>query len=124
MSQCLGLRGATTADANTRHAIIEATEELLRELVAANGLAETDLAAVFFTTTADLYAEFPPVAARVRLGWEHTALMSSQELPVPGAPKLVIRAMLLVNTERRKEDLVHVYLKGARNLRRWGTSES
>jgi chorismate mutase len=118
MSQCLGLRGATTADSNTQGAIVDATEALLRELVAANDLAESDVAAVFFTTTVDLNADFPAVAARLRLGWAQTALMSSHEIAVPGAPCGVIRAMLLVNTDKRKEDLVHVYLKGARNLRR------
>jgi len=123
MMQTLGLRGATTADENTSDGIMDATEELLRSLVAANGLAESDIAAVFFTTTADLNAEFPAVAARVRLGWEHTALMSSHEIPVPGAPASVIRIMLLVNTDRGKDDLVHVYLKGARNLRGRGTTE-
>lgn len=121
--QTLGLRGATTADENTSDAIMDATEELLRSLVAANGLAESDIAAVFFTTTADLNAEFPAVAARVRLGWEHTALMSSHEIPVPGALASVIRIMLLVNTDKGKDDLVHVYLKGARNLRGRGTTE-
>ncbi len=121
--QTLGLRGATTADENTSDAIMDATEELLRSLVAANGLAESDIAAVFFTMTADLNAEFPAVAARVRLGWEHTALMSSHEIPVPGALASVIRIMLLVNTDRGKDDLVHVYLKGARNLRGRGTTE-
>ena len=120
MTQCLGLRGATTADANSQEAIVGATEELLKELVAANGLAESDVAAVFFTTTTDLNAEFPAIAARVRMGWEQTALLSSHEIPVPGAQRSVIRTMLLVNTDKGKEDLVHVYLKDARNLR--GTS--
>ena len=122
MSHCLGLRGATTADANTADAIVDATEELLREMVAANGIDESDVAAVFFTTTADLNAEFPAVAARVRLGWEHTALMTSQEVPVPDATPSVIRAMLLVNTDKSKEELVHVYLKGAKQLRSRGST--
>jgi chorismate mutase len=56
----------------------------------------------------------------VRMGWEQTALLSSHEIPVPGAQRSVIRTMLLVNTDKGKEDLVHVYLKDARNLR--GTS--
>ena len=122
MSQCLGLRGATTAEADTPQAIVDATEQLLREMVAANGVAESDVAAVFFTTTTDLSAEFPAVAGRVRLGWEQTALMSSQEIPVPEAPASVIRVLLLVNTDKRKEDLVHVYLRGARQLRAHGSS--
>lgn len=113
----LGLRGATTADANTPDAILDATEELLRELASANAIAEDDVGAVFFTTTADLDAEFPAKAARIRLGWTRTALMDGREIPVPGSADSVIRALLLVNTEKGKEDLRHVYLKGARNLR-------
>lgn len=117
MTQTLGLRGATTADANTPEAILDATEELLRELVAANGLAEADIGAVFFTMTADLNAEFPAKAARVRLGWRDTALMDSVEIPAPGAPVSVIRVLLLINTDKRKNELSYVYLKGARGLR-------
>lgn len=123
MTQCLGLRGATTADANTSEAIVDATEELLKELAAVNGLVEDDVAAVFFTTTDDLNADFPPVAARVRMGWEQTALMTAQEIAVPGAQPAVIRVLLLVNTDKGKDELQHVYLKGARNLRKWGTAE-
>ena len=118
---CLGLRGAITADANTREAILDATEELLRQLVTANGLAEEDIAAVFFTTTRDLTAEFPSVAARTRLRWEHTALLNSHEIDVPDGACSVIRVLLMVNTEKRKSELVHVYLKGARDLRARGT---
>lgn len=123
MSQCFGIRGATTADANTRAAILGATEELLRELVKANHIAENDIAAVFFTTTPDLNAEFPAIAARIGMGWEHTAIHSSQEMDVPGATRAVVRVMLLVNTDLRKEDIAHVYLKGARNLRARGTAK-
>jgi chorismate mutase len=123
MTQCLGLRGATTADANTKAAIVGATKELLEALIAANGIAENDVGAVFFTTTADLKAEFPPVALRVHMGWEQTALLSSPEISVPGAHERVIRVMFLVNTERSKEELVHVYLKGAQNLRSRGTQD-
>ncbi len=119
--QTLGLRGATTADANTPEAILDATEELLRELAAANDLAEEDIGAVFFTVTADLTAEFPAKAARLRLGWQQTALMDSCEIPVLGAPESVIRVLLLLNTEKRKEDLRYVYLKGARDLRTPGS---
>ncbi|MBM3940508.1 MAG: chorismate mutase [SAR202 cluster bacterium] len=124
MSHCLGLRGATTADANTRDAILDATEELLRELLAANHVAEDDIAAIFLTTTTDLTAEFPAVAARVRLGLERTALMSSHEIPVPGSTPSVIRALLLVNTSKRKDELKHLYLKGAANLRARGLEKA
>ena len=120
MGHVLGVRGATTADANTRPAILDATEELLREVMKANALAEDDIAAIFFTTTRDLDAEFPAVAARVRVGLASTALMDAPEIPVPGDAERVIRLMMLVNTEKRKDEVVHVYLRGARKLRARG----
>ncbi|MDA1215299.1 MAG: chorismate mutase [Chloroflexi bacterium] len=123
MSACLGLRGATTADANTKEAIVDATEELLRQMVASNQLVENDVAAVFFTTTRDLNAEFPAVAARVRMGWEHTALMNAHEMDVPDAATSVVRVLLLVNTDKSKDELVHVYLKGAQHLRSRGATQ-
>ena len=124
MSHCLGLRGATTADANTHDAIFGATQELLEGLVEANDLEEEDVAAIFFTTTTDLNAEFPALAARIGMGWEHTALMSAHEIPVPGATPMVIRALLWVNTDRSKQELVHLYLKGAQRLRARSTPSS
>ena len=119
---CLGIRGAITVDANTKEAIVDATEELLREMVTVNGIAETDIAAVFFTTTKDLNAEFPAVAASVKLGWQKTALMNFQELDVLDAVPSVIRVLLLANVDLTKEELAHVYLKGAKNLRSRGFS--
>lgn len=119
----LGIRGATTPDANNKDAIINATEELLLEMVRANGIAEDDIAAVFFTTTKDLNAEFPAVAARVRLGWQKTALMNFQELDVLDAVPSVIRVLLLANVDRTKNELAHIYLRGAKNLRSRGFSD-
>ena len=115
--QMLGLRGATSADSNTGPAILDATEELLKELVAANDLVEADIGALFFSVTNDLNAEFPAKAARVRLGWETTALMDCTEIPVPGAPEFVIRVLMLINTNKQKKDLHYVYLKGVSTLR-------
>ena len=117
MSECLGIRGATTADTNSEEAILSATENLLREIALKNSVDEESVAAVFFTTTTDLTAAFPAVAARVRLGWEQTALISSHEIPVPGGTPSVIRVLLLVNTDRSKDEIVNIYQKGAENLR-------
>ena len=65
---CRGIRGATTADENSKEAIIEATKELLAGVVEANSFNTEDVAATFFTTTQDLNAEFPAVGAR-QMGW-------------------------------------------------------
>ncbi|OGO51196.1 MAG: chorismate mutase [Chloroflexi bacterium RBG_16_68_14] len=114
--RCRGIRGATTVEANTPEAILEATTELLVELMRANDLQVTDVASAFFTTTRDLSAEFPAVAAN-RLGWTDVALLCGHEMDVPGSLAKCLRILLHVNTEKEPHELVHVYLRGAEVLR-------
>ena len=113
---CRGLRGATTAEDNTKEAVLEATKDLLERLVEANDLLTEDLAATFFTTSPDLNAEFPAAAAR-QMGWEYVPLICGHEMNVPGGLPLCIRVMVLVNTEKRQEEMTHLYLRDAKNLR-------
>lgn len=116
MMYCRGIRGATTADANTREAILQATREMLEQIIAANGLCADDIASAIFSTTADLDAEFPAVAAR-ELGWLNTALFCTHEMQVPGSLQRCIRVLIHWNTTRRADEVVHVYIQGARGLR-------
>jgi chorismate mutase len=88
------VRGATQAEANEAGAILEATTELMRELIGRNGgLDPAAMVSCLFTTTEDLDAEFPAVAAR-RLGLDAVPLLCCREIPVPGAMPRVIRVML------------------------------
>ena len=119
MARVRGIRGATTADGNTKGAILEATTELLERLIEANNIDIDDVAAAIFTTTEDLSAEFPAQAAR-HLGWEHIALMNVHEMKVQDALPQCIRVLILVNTEKAPQDLANAYLKGAANLRARG----
>jgi chorismate mutase len=115
-----GIRGATTATANTAEAINEATEELLRELVRLNDLNPSDVACAFFTTTTDLDAEFPAHAAR-GLGWTQVALLCGPEINVgqhnPRAIPKCIRVLILYNTPRPQEAMRFAYLRGAEAIR-------
>jgi chorismate mutase len=117
-----GIRGATTSTANTREAILEATTEMLERLVEANDLDKERIAAALFTTTRDLNADFPAVAARL-LGWTEVALMCSHEMDVPGALPSCIRVMVLVNTYKQPGEIVNVYLRDAVNLRNRDTDD-
>jgi len=111
-----GIRGATTAETNTADAITEATDELLRELVRVNGVDPEDVAFVNFTTTADLDAEYPALAAR-RMGWLDVPLLCGQEMrvkmPNPRGVARCIRILLLINTPRPQSAMRFVYLRGA-----------
>ena len=114
--RCRGIRGATIAESNTKQAIIEATKELLGDLIEANGIEMEEVACAIFTTTPDLNAEFPAVAAR-EMGWTRIALMCSHEMNVPGSARACIRILILYNTDKSLEEIVHVYIRGAENLR-------
>ncbi len=93
-----GVRGATVATENTREAIVE------------------DVASAFFSTTRDLNAEFPAIAAR-RLGWTDAALMCFHEMEVPHGLPRCVRILAHWNTDRPASAIVHVYIRGAEALR-------
>jgi chorismate mutase len=111
-----GVRGATTVKANTREAILEATTELLAAMVEANEIEPDLVASAFFTSSPDLNAEFPALAAR-QMGWTNVALLCGHEMQVPGSLPMCLRVLLHVNTERKASEIVHVYLHGAKVLR-------
>ena len=111
-----GIRGATTVDANTKEAILEATTELLDALEEANGLSPDDVASAFFSATQDLNAEFPALDAR-HLGWSHVALTCMAEMYVPVSLPMCIRILMHINTAKRQDEVKFIYLRGARALR-------
>ena len=115
-----GIRGATTAEGNTAEAIVEATAELLGELVRLNDLVREDVCFAYFTTTTDLDAEFPALAARLN-GWNGVPLLCGNDMVVPGPnPRSVpmcIRILLLYNTDRAQSEMKSAYLRGAQAIR-------
>ena len=120
MIVCRAIRGATTAASNTAEDILEATEELLRTIVTLNDLEVDDMVSMIFTTTTDLNATFPAVAARA-MGMDQVPLMCAHEMQVPGALDLVVRVLLQINTVKTASDIHHVYLRRAKQLRpEWG----
>jgi chorismate mutase len=114
--RCRGIRGATTSDSNTREDILKATRQLLALMIRQNGIDPNDLASAFFSTTVDLDAEFPALAAR-QLGWLNVALLCTHELDVPGSLRKCIRVLLHWNTSKAASEVMHVYIKGATALR-------
>lgn len=120
---CRGIRGATTAPANTAEDILETTNELLQVVIRLNDLDPADVASVIFTTTPDLTATFPALAAR-QIGWTEVPLICTHEMAVPGALTHAVRVLIHVNTTKTASEIRHVYLKGAVQLRpEWGYSD-
>lgn len=112
-----GVKGATTTDGTLAKHVLAATEQLLNRLIEENGIEQDDVAAVQFTTSPDLVAEFPAVAARQRLNWNDVPLMCGHEMDRPGALTQCIRILILWNTEKAQTEIQHVYINGAAKLR-------
>jgi chorismate mutase len=122
MTKVRGIRGATTANTNTRDDVLGATKALLEELIEANNIDPDDVAAAFFTTTPDLNAEFPAAAARL-MGWTYVALMGASEIDVPDAPALCVRVLILINTDQPASEITNIYQRGAEHLRSRGVEK-
>ncbi|MCH5372948.1 MAG: chorismate mutase [Planctomycetes bacterium] len=114
--QCRGVRGATTADGNTREDILTAATQLLALMIRLNGIQPEDVASAIFTVTRDLDAEFPALAAR-QLGWSDVPLLCSYEIDVPGSLSRCIRILVNWNTEKPQKQIIHAYIKQAKRLR-------
>jgi len=112
-----GIRGAITVEEDKSSEILEATRELLQMMQKKNEIEIKDIASVLFTTTSDICAAFPAQAART-LGWDKVPLLDFQEIEVPGALPRCIRVLIHVNTNKNQDEIKHIYLKEARQLRR------
>ena len=110
------VRGAVQVDRNEREDLLAATEELVREVLQRNEIAVADLISVIFTATPDLTAEFPAYAVR-SIGITDVPLLCATEIDVPGAMPRVLRLLAHVETGRRRDEIRHVYLRGAAALR-------
>lgn len=112
----LAVRGAVQVDADERDLILEATAELVTEVMTRNALTTDDVISVIFTATPDLTAEFPALAAR-KLGFHEVPLLCASEIDVPHALPRVIRLMAYIETDLPRSAIQHVYLRGAAALR-------
>lgn len=110
------MRGATTAEHNTREELLKATQQLWALMIRTNGIEHEDVASAIFTTTPDLDAEFPALAAR-QLGWLDVPLLCTHEIAVPGSLPRCVRILIHWNTTKSLEEIHHVYIREAARLR-------
>ena len=110
------MRGATQLDRDERDHLLDRTSEMVQLLLDRNGLTEHDLISIVFTATPDLVSDFPAYAVR-QIGITDVPLLCAREIDVAGAMPRVIRVLAHVDTDLTREDIQHVYLHGARQLR-------
>ena len=112
-----GIRGATTVSADEPDLILQATRELLEEILTENeGMQPEDITSALFTVTDDLISTFPAQAAR-QMGWDLVPMLCAREIPVPNSLPRVIRVLVHWNTELTQSEIKHVYLHDAVKLR-------
>ena len=112
-----GIRGATTVAADDPDLILQATRELLEEILCENdSMKPEDIASAFFTVTEDLVSTFPAQAAR-QMGWGLVPMLCAREIPVTNSLPRVIRVLVHWNTEIPQNEITHVYLRDAVKLR-------
>jgi chorismate mutase len=110
------IRGATQVDNDDRDEILQATAELVAEVMDRNDLVADDLISLVFTATPDLTAEFPAYAAR-KMGLTDVPLLGAVEMNVPGGMPRVLRLLAHVETDRSRVEIRHAFLRGAAALR-------
>ncbi|MPZ60469.1 MAG: chorismate mutase [Propionibacteriales bacterium] len=111
------VRGATQLERDERVHLHERVSELVRTLMEINALSGDDLISIVFTATGDIHADYPAYAAR-RIGLVDVPLLCTRELEIEDGMPRVVRVLAHVETELTREDITHVYLHGAANLRR------
>ncbi len=111
------IRGATQVAENSPEAIAAGVKELLTEILKSNALTPGEVISVLFTASPDLNAAFPAAFAR-EVGFESVPLICAVEIDVPGALERTIRIMAHVETAKSVKDISHIYLHGAKALRR------
>ncbi len=112
----VAIRGANSVLANTKEAILEATENMLKEVISQNNLKDEEMVSIFFSATKDIDAVYPAVAAR-KLGITNASLLCLQEMPVEGSLKMCVRLLMHVESELKQKDVQHVYLGESISLR-------
>lgn len=112
-----GIRGATTVPENDKDLIIAYTKELLEKMIAENDIHPSNVSHIFISATKDINAAFPAQALRKIEGWKYVPVMCMSEMDVPNSLSKCIRIMMVVDTERKQEEINHVFLHDAVQLR-------
>lgn len=111
-----GIRGATTAKNNDRESITEATQELLNNIIVKNDIDIDDICFILLSATPDLDKSFPARAVR-EMGLDKVPLLDVAQMTVENDLERCIRVLVTVNTEKKIDEIKHIYIRGAAKLR-------
>lgn len=112
-----GFRGAITVDENSQELIWQAARHLVTKILSQNELGAENIGAMIFSTTEDLTVAFPSSAIRQLPALRLVPLFDTREPAVDNSLPLCIRVLILADTDKAQNEIHHVYLGGAKNLR-------
>ncbi len=112
-----GIRGAITVDEDTQEALEQATVELYSKMIAQNDIKTEDISHIMFTLTKDLKSAFPAKFVRKNFKIQYVPLICVNEMDIEPSLKKCLRILMVVNTEKKQDEIKHVYLGGAKILR-------
>ena len=112
-----GIRGAVTVDENSREKIWQAALRLVTKILSHNELGAEDVGAIIFSTTEDLTAAFPTAGLRQLPELRLVPLFDTREPAIENSLPLCIRVLILADIDKKQNEVHHVYLDGAKNLR-------
>lgn len=117
MSSVRAIRGATSVDNDRPEEIRPAIKELWTELIQRNNIADESLISVIVAVTDDLHSMFAGQALREECGLDDVPLLGTVDATVVDGMTRTIRLMVHVNTDVKRSDIKHVYLRNAAGLR-------
>ena len=112
-----GIRGAITVDENSREEIWQAARRLVTKVLSSNKMRGEDVGAIIFSSTQDLTAAFPSTGVRQLTGLRLVPLFDTIEPAIENSLPRCIRVLILADIDKRQNEVCHVYLDGAKNLR-------
>ena len=112
-----GIRGAITIEQDTKEQMEKATVELYSKIIEANEVKTEDISHIIFTLTKDLKCAFPAKFLRENFDIPFVPMMCFNELDVETSLEKCLRILIVVNTNKRQDEIKHIYLGGAKVLR-------
>lgn len=112
-----GIRGAVTVENDKKEEIWSAARHLVTKILSQNELRAENVGAIIFSTTEDITAAFPSSAIRQLPALRLVPLFDTREPAIENSLAKCIRVLILADVDRAQNEIRHVYLGGAKNLR-------
>mgnify|MGYP000012560767 FL=1 len=112
-----GIRGAITIEEDNQEMLEQATIELYSKMIELNGIKTEEISHIIFTLTKDIKSAFPAKFVRRNFDVQYVPFICVNEMDIEPSLKHCLRVLMVVNTDKKQNEIKHVYLGGAKILR-------